>query len=109
MATLCNVRYGAFWDQPRVFYTLSEKHSYLFECLFDEELDDYPEKYDVYSMPHLRPSDFSNPWIEPQRSAVRLLGAVKITQSSFDRTLRQQIDLDVIEHLVAPKASPAGA
>ena len=110
MANWSDIRYGEFWDQPRIFYTLSQDRAFLFDCPFDEKLDDYPSKYSVYLLPSVNTAELEKSWPDPKRDSLRLIGTVELTQSAFDPTHRKQVDLDVIRHLIpAQDASPDGA
>jgi hypothetical protein len=42
------IRYRDFYDLPRIFITSYNGQDYLFDCPFDDELDDYPDSYRVY-------------------------------------------------------------
>jgi hypothetical protein len=93
-------KYSGFWDQPRTFYTLDGEQSFLFDCQFDEQLDDYPESYNVYLIPRPDPSNLPALWIELEQKKLRLLGTVKIPFSAFDPSRRKQVDLDILKQLV---------
>lgn len=43
------VSYRDFYDVPRLILAMDEAARYwIFDCAFDEELDDYPSEYEAY-------------------------------------------------------------
>ena len=92
--------YREFWDRPRMLYTSDGEQSLLFDCPFDEQLDDYAESYNVYLMPQFNPSDLSGSWVGLEQRALRLLGTVDVPLSAFDPSRRAQIDLSILSQLV---------
>ena len=40
--TWANIQYRDFYDVPRIFVADYQGRLYLFDCPFDEALDDYP-------------------------------------------------------------------
>ncbi len=95
-----NIKYHAFWDQPRTFHTLDGEKTFLFDCQFDEQLDDYPACYNVYLISSLELSDMPALWVRLEQKELHLLGTVKISQSAFDPSHWKQIDLDILNHLI---------
>ena len=93
--------YREFWDQPRSIFTTAGDRSFLFDCPFDEQLDTYAGRYNVYLMPNLSPADLSGSWLGLEKRALRLLGTLNIPLSAFDSSRRAQIDLDILEELVS--------
>lgn len=43
--------YRGFWDVPRAFSVEYQGKLYLFESLFDEDRDDFPDTFTVYHLP----------------------------------------------------------
>ena len=41
------ISYREFWDVPRMVVAWDQQHTYLFDCPFDEMLDDYATDYGV--------------------------------------------------------------
>lgn len=90
------IRYRAFWDVPRIFLTADATGHYLFDCSFDEQLDDYPPFYDVYLMPALNEDLLSRSWSDLPRRALRRLGRASVSDVVFDASRRKEVDLDRI-------------
>ena len=92
-------QYRDFWDQPRILYTSDGQQSYLLDCPFDDQLDGYGNRYNVYLMPSLAPADLSGSWAGLEQKAIHLLGAIEIPASAFDPTRRAQLDLSILSQL----------
>lgn len=99
------INYREFWDVPRIFFTEENSQLYLFDCRFDEEVEDYPDEYRVYLMPQLSEADLAGSWAEVHRMATRELGTVPVDHVTFDPTRRKQIDASVLDGLTAPARS----
>lgn len=99
------IRYRDFWDVPRIFLANYENKLFLFDCPFDDEIEDYPRHYKVYVLPDLAEEVLAGSWAELYTSATQYLGEVPIENVRFDATKRREIDSAVLEELVAvPKA-----
>ena len=61
------VEYRDFSDVPRIFVIVVDERTFLFDCPFDEQIDDYPDEYTVYELPHVRPDELLNDWSELPR------------------------------------------
>ncbi len=93
-------QYRDFWDYPRIFLVSFEGSSFLFDCKFDEKIEDYGNEYDVYSMPPLDDEALSGSWDRLIEKSIRLLGRIPIDQVRFDETRRSFIDGEVILQLL---------
>jgi hypothetical protein len=65
--------YRDFYDVPRLFLTAYHGEQYLFDCPFDEELNDYPDRYRVYQMPALAEAELQGSWEHLPERASRFL------------------------------------
>ena len=45
------IRYRDFYDLPRAVVVEFRDEMYLFDCLFDREIDEYESTYTVYLLP----------------------------------------------------------
>jgi hypothetical protein len=93
------ITYRGFHDVPRFFIVADGEQTYLFDCTFDEDLDDYPDDYTIYLMPALEPADLNGSWENLHSRAVALLGKIAVSDLIFDETLRKSIDLDVLSRI----------
>ena len=86
------IRYAGFYDVPRVFAVEREGCIYIFDCPFDDEEDEYPDKYVVYRLPdETLASTADAAWKELIQSAVRI-GECAVSDVHFDVTRRNAID-----------------
>jgi hypothetical protein len=98
----CNwasIRYRDFWDVPRIFLVAYQGELYLFDCAFDEELEDFLDTYQVYVLPDIAEAQLAGSWEELPEKALRYVGAVPITEVRFDATKRQSIDTAILDRL----------
>ena len=93
------IRYLGFWDVPRNFFVRWGDQLLLFDCPFDDELDDYPDDYAVYQMPELMLKDIESNWIGLPDKAIRVVGHVPITDVKFDGTRRRAIRSEIFSRL----------
>jgi len=100
------IRYRDFWDVPRIFFATRRGRLYLFDCQFDEAVEDYPEEYQVFEMPPLTDVDFAGSWADLWRKAVRKVGDIPVAAVRFDPTRRKEIGAEVFDRL-APARPPA--
>lgn len=87
-----NLRYRDFYDLPRIFITSYEGRQYLFDCPFDDELDDYPASYRVYQLPLLSEAELLGSWEQLSARATEFLGTVPVVAVQFDPTKRASIN-----------------
>ena len=95
MGRWASIKYREFWDVPRIFFVENEGHLYLFDCLFDRDLEDYPDEYQIFVMPPLSEADFSGSWADMRHRSVARVGTVPVSAVRFDPTKRAAIDADV--------------
>lgn len=98
------IQYRGFWDVPRIFLAVFEHRTFLFDCAFNEELDDYPDSYKVFLLPELKEEDLPVDWTTLQNRALAYLGEVPLEQVHFDPSKRQSIDTALLEELGSKKA-----
>ena len=84
---------------PRAIVVTDNGRCLLLLSLFDENLDDYADCYDVFEMPELGPNELKGSWIGLENRALKMLGKVPVIETKFDSTKRQEIDLDILKRL----------
>lgn len=99
------INYREFWDVPRIFFVEDDGQLYLFDCRFDEAIEDYPDEYRVYLMPHLGAEELAGSWAKVDRKAIRQLGTVPVARVKFDPTKREQIDAAILDEFAAATRS----
>jgi hypothetical protein len=99
MARWADIDYRDFWDVPRIFLVRDQGTLYLFDCQFDRAVEDYPESYDVFVMPPLSEAELAASWAPLHEHAIKRLGRLPIHGVQFDPTLRQRVDVSVIDGL----------
>ena len=102
------ITYRGYWDFPRIFLVADGGQTYLFDCAFDEELEDYPDDFRVFLMPPLAEEELAGSWAELFQRATAELGRVPTSAVRFDPTRRKQIDAAVLDALLARPARTPG-
>jgi hypothetical protein len=90
------IKYREFYDIPRIFLTEIGKRIFLFDCPFNTAKDEYEETYKVYLMPELDEKDLVGSWQDLPTKAARALGEIPTSDIEFDPTLRQQVNVEVL-------------
>lgn len=102
------IDYRDFWDVPRIFFAEGRDRLYLFDCQFDDEIEDFRTEYRVFLMPPLTTEDLAGSWAELYRKATHELGTVPVDHVTFDPTRRAFIDAAVLDELAAPAVRLGG-
>lgn|SRR5438046_1164081 len=99
MSDRLTIQYRDFYDVPRIFLVNHRGTLYLFDCPFDQDLDEYPDIYRVFVLPSDPCSDLSGSWDDLASRATAYLGEVPVKSVQFDSTRRREIETDVIDEL----------
>ena len=70
--------------------------TFLFDCRFDEHEDEYETYYSVFLMPPLAETELAGDWRKLPSIAVRFLGKVLVSDIEFDKSKRNEINIDVL-------------
>jgi len=93
------IRYREFYDVPRIFVVDAGDARLVFDCPFDDELDDYRSAYRVYRLaPDADIPDGS--WIGLTDGA-ELAGQISVAAVTLDPTRRVAIDSAVLSFLAS--------
>jgi hypothetical protein len=106
MSQWLNINYRDFWDVPRIFFVERGGTLFLFDCQFDDTIEDYPESYRVFRMPALTPADYERSWADLWRRADALVGEVPVAAVRFDPTRRAGIAANSFD-AIRPATLPA--
>jgi hypothetical protein len=101
------IKYMGYHDVPLVFLTRHHNQTFLFECPFLNDLEDYAEAYKVYLMPEIEDADLPKDWTRLAARATRFIGEVSVDKARFDDTRRQAVDAGVFD-LIPAFQSAAG-
>jgi hypothetical protein len=99
------IHYREVWDVPRIFVVRYGNRFLLFDCPFDEAIEDYPDSYHVYLMPPLTEQDLTGSWGHLAERAIEHLADVPISHVQFDPTKRQSVDAALLDELIARRAA----
>lgn len=102
------IAYRGFWDVPRIFLVRHKGQTFLFDCAFDEELDDYPDTYKVFLLPNLPDEELPSDWTTLRHRALSYVGNLPVKGVSFDPTKRQTIDSRLLDGIMSALRPCAG-
>lgn len=91
--------YREFYDIPRVFHVEYRGTTFLFDCPFDDNLDEYPGFFTVYRLPNdLRDQVESLSW-KDLSSSLEKIGVVYVDKVEFDVTKRGFVADKIFEQI----------
>jgi hypothetical protein len=90
------IKYFSFWDVPRTFVFEHDSKLYMLTSEFDEEMDEYPNEYEVYVIPNHKFVAVSD-WNSVEALPTTRIGRVSISSVSFDSTRRKFVDDSFLE------------
>ena len=99
MSEMAPIKYMGFYDVPRIFITHYAGETFLFDCPFDEELEDDSDTYKVYMLPSINDEDLPKDWTSLHTRATHYLGEVPVKSVHFDQTRRKSVDTSIIDQL----------
>lgn len=105
MSAWSPIKYMGFYDVPLIFLTVHGDRTFLFDCPFLDDREDFAEVYKVYLMPDLRGEDLPKDWTTLAARATRYLGDVPLAKVRFDPTRRQAVDVAVFDLIPAFQAA----
>lgn len=107
MDTWVPIVYRGFWDVPRMVFARHQGHAFLFDCPFDDELDDYTDFYTVSLMPAgTEAGSLPHDWRVLPSQALRRLGTVPVAAARFDQFARPQRMQASVFDLIPLSATP---
>jgi hypothetical protein len=105
MSEMTPIKYMGFYDVPLIFITRYHGTNYLFDCPFNEELEDDSDFYKVYVVPELKDEELAKDWTTLHTLATCYLGEVPVTSVRFDASRRKSVDASIISELTARRAT----
>jgi hypothetical protein len=109
MSRFVPIQYRDFWDVPRIFLVEYKGLSFLFDCPFDDEVEDYANEYRVYLLPVLHPGELVGSWANLCEKADQFLGEVPVGRLLFDPSKRKEMDAEVLDNLISQLPEPKQA
>jgi hypothetical protein len=94
------VEYRDFWTILRMFLVRYESRLFLFDCEFDEEVEDFRDDFKIFLMPELSPEELDQAWLNLSRQSLRFCGCVPTASVNFDPTRREQVDAEAFVDLL---------
>ena len=95
------IHYRDYWDRPRVFLVVRDGRWVLFDCLFEDERDEFSDHYSVGLIePAPELLEASADWTSIAARVVQVVGAVAVGDVSFpdrnavDDAVLRRLDLD---------------
>jgi hypothetical protein len=93
------IRYRDFHDFPRAFVIARENEWLLFDCPFSDDLDEYPDEFQVYRLARTLIERIDDvPWTDLAVGSERL-GIVPTKAVVFDDTGRKSVRSDVLDFI----------
>lgn len=93
------IKYFSFWDVPRTFVFERDGQLYLLTSEFDDDIDEYPDEYEIFLVPGHRFSAVTE-WNSMAQQPRTPLGRVSVSRVSFDSTLRKFVDDSFLDTIV---------
>lgn len=98
--------YREFYDVPRFLVVTHCGQQFLFESAFDDDLDEYPDVYQVFLLRDVPDDELKGSWVHLSEKAQTRLGLVPVRDVVFDETGRRKIETNVLERLLADAPRP---
>lgn len=95
------IRYREFWDVPRIFLAPYRGKWFLFDCVFDETTEDFPDSYKVYVIPEPSEEELAGSWDKLHEKATHYSGDIAVAKVHFDASKRNEIDIRIFDELTA--------
>src|SRR5437868_6141746 len=95
------IEYREFYDLPRIFLVRAGAGTYLFDCSFDVDTDEYSKNYKVFLMLPLAGEDLVGSWANLASRAEKFLGEIHVSEVEFDPTRRAAVNIDILRNLLA--------
>lgn len=93
--------YREYFDVPRSFIVPAKDLSeyLLFDCPFDDSLDEYQAEYSVYQLPKVSDEQLAGDWATLLTFDARNLGTIPVSALEFDDSRRKAVSSRVYELL----------
>jgi len=94
-------RYIEFYDVPRGIVLRYRGKLLLLQSAFDEDLDDYPDRYSVYELPEsVETSLAAGSWHFLENKELDRIGEIPVKALRFDSTKRKTLEPSILDDLL---------
>lgn len=94
------IKYRDFYDVPRAVAFEHRGATYLLDCPFDDEADEYGHSYCVYRLSSLQLDELDNmDWRELSKKGV-VVGQLPVGNVEFDESKRRSIVVDSLGEIL---------
>jgi hypothetical protein len=93
------IKYFSFWDVPRTFVFERDGRLYLLTSEFDDEIDDYPNQYEVFVLSGIEYLSAVSEWNSIEPLSKTFLGAVPVSSVLFDGSRRRHVDDSFLQEI----------
>ena len=78
-----NIHYRDFYDVPRMIVATGPDGTFLFWSRFDEKLDEYVDRYEVWRMPKIADDELRGSWIGLEARALERMPNIALSELPF--------------------------
>ena len=86
------IKYFSFWDVPRTFAFGYKGKVYVLTSEFDDDLDEYPDDYEVVVVSGIASMSMVSDWRSIERLPKTSVGRVAVASVRFDESRRKYVD-----------------
>ena len=106
MSTMVPFKYGGFWDVPRDLVLRYRDRSFRLHSYFDDDLDDYPDVYEIDELSDVDESAVLDAkWDLLRNATIIHLGSIPIQRVTFDERKRELIDATFLDQWIDSNGS----
>jgi hypothetical protein len=93
------ITYRDFYDVPRAVVVEYHGRLFFFDCPFCHDLDDFPEQFDVYELPHEVEDVLATVNWNDLAATGKFVGRIPVKSVEFDASKRQSVKSAVLDRL----------
>jgi acyl-coenzyme A synthetase/AMP-(fatty) acid ligase len=93
------IKYFSFWDVPRTFAFEQAGKVYVLTSEFDDDLDEYPDDYDVFVVSGIGSLSVVSDWKSIEPLPKTRIGKIPVAAVHFDESRRKLVDSSCLESI----------
>ena len=97
------IKYFSFWDVPRTFAFEHAGKVYVLTSEFDDDLDEYPDDYEVFVVSGIENLSVVNDWKSIEPLPKTSVGKIPVASVRFDESLRKYVDGAFLDSIRQPE------